>query len=104
MHRLLLPSLALSLALAAPPVLADETDPPPSFEEGFSLLGEGMSLLMRALESEMAPMLESLGALIDDANAYERPEILENGDILIRRKVPLTPEDGIDPETGATDL
>ncbi len=95
-------TLALIASLSATPALAQDTDQ--SFEEGFSLLGEGMALIMRALESEMAPILESLGEMIEDANAYELPEVLENGDIIIRRKEPLTSGDTIDPETGATDL
>ena len=52
----------------------------------------------------MAPMLEALGEAMEDVKAYDLPEVLENGDILIRRKVPLVPEGGVDPETGATDL
>ena len=95
-------TLALIASLATAPALAQETDQ--SFEEGFSLLGEGMALIMRALESEMAPMLEALGAMVEDANAYELPEVQENGDIIIRRKDPLTPEQDLDPETGETDL
>jgi hypothetical protein len=95
-------TLALIATLSATPALAQQTDQ--SFEEGFSLLGEGMALIMRALESEMAPMLEALGGMIEDANAYELPEVQDNGDIIIRRKVPLVPKDSVDPETGATDL
>jgi hypothetical protein len=36
-------------------------------------------------EEEMLPFLESLGSLIDDLSAYEMPERLPNGDIIIRR-------------------
>ena len=43
-------------------------------------------------EEEMLPFLESLGALMDDMTAYERPERLPNGDIIIRRKTPLEKE------------
>ena len=56
------------------------------FAEGLSLLGEGARLMLRGLQSELAPMLEALGDAMDDVNAYEMPEVLDNGDILIRRK------------------
>ncbi len=39
----------------------------------------------RALD-EMRPMAEQLLRLIDDIGNYEAPVVLENGDILIRRK------------------
>ena len=97
-------ALTLAASLSGAPALAQQADDTPNFEDGFALLGEGMALILRALESEMAPMLEALAGMIEDANAYELPQVQENGDILIRRKVPLTPEDRIDPETGATDL
>lgn len=79
-------------------------------EDGFSLMEEGISLFMRGLAEEMEPALEELQNLaeevepaldelleqmgpaftvlmtrIDDLQHYEAPEILENGDILIRR-------------------
>ncbi len=41
----------------------------------------------RAL-NEMRPMAEQLLKLIDDIGNYEAPVVLENGDILIRRKLP----------------
>ncbi len=103
MTRTLL-ALTLTAALAVTPLAAQQTEPDPSFEEGFSLLGEGARLILRGLQSEMAPMLEALGEAMEDVKAYDLPEVLENGDILIRRKVPLVPEGGVDPETGATDL
>jgi hypothetical protein len=41
----------------------------------------------RAL-SEMRPMAEDLMRLMDNIGNYEAPVVLENGDILIRRKPP----------------
>jgi len=40
----------------------------------------------------MMPLLSELGAMIDDLNAYHPPEILPNGDIILRRRVPLDPD------------
>ena len=103
MTRRILP-LALCLALAAAPVAAQgtpETAPEtPPGDNGTSLMEEGARLFLRGLLSEMEPalddmaraltelepMMRDLVARIDDITAYQMPEILENGDILIRRK------------------
>ena len=89
------------VAAMAGPVLAEEAAPADGFEEGLSLLGEGARLMLRGLQSELAPMLEALGAAIDDVNAYELPEVLDNGDILIRRKPNATPPED---DASAVDL
>jgi hypothetical protein len=81
------------LALAASPAFAQEegggstTD----MEEGFSLLEEGTKLLLRGLLSEMEPALRELEGALRELDAYHPPEVLPNGDIIIRRKVPLDP-------------
>jgi hypothetical protein len=88
--------LALCLAMATPATAQDEGDT----QRGFDLLREGSRLILEGLmddvrpmlesarpffEEEMLPFLESLGSLIDDLSAYEMPERLPNGDIIIRR-------------------
>ncbi|WP_425592021.1 hypothetical protein [Epibacterium ulvae] len=80
-------------------------------EEPPSLIEQGLELFMQGLQDEMSPALEtmqdlleqvgpSLGAFlaemgpaladiaseIEDWSAYELPEILPNGDIIIRKK------------------
>lgn len=104
MTRRILP-LALCLALSAAPVAAQQAPdaaPPPADGESdsTSLMEEGARLFLRGLLSEMEPalddmaralaelepMMRDLVARIDDITAYQMPEILENGDILIRRK------------------
>lgn len=94
-------ALALCVALLAPPVFAEETPEAEGdlsdMREGFSLLEEGTRLLLRGLLSEMEPALRDLQGALRDLDAYHPPEVLPNGDIIIRRKEPLTPdvEDGI---------
>ncbi len=89
---------ALSFALVtALPAQAEELG---DTERGFDLLQEGSRLILEGIlddmrpmlegarpffEEEMLPFLESLGDLIDDLSAYELPERLPNGDIIIRR-------------------
>ena len=58
---------------------------------------------------EMGPALADLAAQVQDWSAYEAPEMLLNGDIVIRKK-PLqeqpeqpTPQ-GDQPENGLTDI
>ncbi|MFE3838623.1 hypothetical protein [Pseudogemmobacter sonorensis] len=112
-------SLSLGLALAfataggvARAELPSERPGPAedATSEGFSLIEEGAKLLLRGLMAEMEPVLddmagaveelrprfEALGPqleellrLVDDIGNYHAPERLPNGDILIRRKIPL---------------
>ena len=56
--------------------------------EGMDLLSEGTKLLLRGLMGEIEPALRELESALQDLNAYHPPEVLPNGDIIIRRKVP----------------
>ena len=94
------------VATLATPIAAQEET-----EDGFSLMERGMSLFFRGVMTEMDPALEELKKLMDEAgpavysflqdmgprlgeilnevedwSVYEAPEILPNGDIIIRRK------------------
>ena len=90
-------NIVLALALVPLPAFAQEGGPGnETLDEGLGLLGRGMSLLMEGLIDEMAPALEDLDRAIillegitTELDAYHRPEILPNGDIVIRRKIPL---------------
>ncbi len=103
------PFLAISLALmfAATPALVQETGENGTddgeFNEGLDLLSEGTRLLLRGLMKEFEPALRELEGVIDDLNAYHPPEVLPNGDIIIRRKVPLQVEPDIG-EDGEVEL
>jgi hypothetical protein len=94
--------LLLILALSAPlPALAQEA-PNGDVEEGMSLLEQGAQLLLRGMMSEMEPtlkdmadalaeaepMLRDMLAMMDDLSNYHPPEIMPNGDIILRRKLP----------------
>ena len=73
----------------------------PSFAEedqGRDLMAEALRLFMRGLLEEMEPAVDGLEGLLDDLSAYHAPEVLPNGDIIIRRKEPLKPEIGEDGE------
>lgn len=88
--------IALILLLFATPVAAQEE------EQGRDLMGEALKLFMRGLMAEMEPAMEGMEGLLEDLSAYHPPEILPNGDIIIRRKVPV--DRGPDPERGEIDL
>lgn len=110
-HLIFIPVFTFLLSL---PVAAQE-------EEGPSLMERGMEMFLEGLLQEMEPALEDLQGLademepafrefseamgpmvrdlfdkIDDINRYELPEVLPNGDIIIRRKpdLQLEAEDG----------
>lgn len=113
--------LALALALSGP-ALAQETE-----EEGRSLMEEGARLFWEGIRREMAPALEEfqdraqdmepalrrfveemgpalrdLMEQIGDLSAYHAPEVLPNGDIIIRRKTPQELQDA--PPEGEIEL
>ncbi len=87
-------TLVLSLSLLAAPVTAQDGDT--DLSEGVDLLSEGTRLLLRGLMGEIEPALRELEGALQDMTAYHPPEVLPNGDIIIRRKVPLQ----VEPEIG----
>lgn len=82
---------ALILALAAPAASAQEGRGD-DLREGLELMERGAGIILRLLMNEMEPLVRQLAELIDDLNAYHPPERLPNGDIILRRKVPLVVE------------
>ena len=114
--RRILPICAAAVIAATPLQVGAQKQ-----EEGLSLMEEGAKLFLKGILQEMEPALDGLQGLtgemgpalkqfvdemgpgfvellgkIDDFSAYHPPEILPNGDIIIRRKTPLEaePEDG----------
>ncbi len=73
--------------------LAAETPPPPP---------SGMETPSELLKDATRGILKAMGLFLQSIPQYEAPEILENGDIIIRRKNP-PPEPDQKPETEAPD-
>jgi hypothetical protein len=113
-HLALILALPCALAFAAGGKAQTPADPPAGVveDEGFDLMQEGAKLLLRGLMREMEPALDEMGkaledmqpamrelgpklqglvAMIDDIRNYAAPEMLPNGDILIRRTAPALP-------------
>lgn len=88
----------LSILLLTNPLAAQETR---EMQEGIDLLGEGARLFLKGLMAEMAPAFEELEEALNNINAYHPPEVLPNGDIIIRRKIPLQVEP---PDEGEVEL
>ncbi len=135
-------AFALTLLLSAAPLAAQEPlqdQPAPSEDdsESFRLMEEGARTFFRGLMGEMEPAIEGLQGMteqmrpalrdfvtemgpafrdlmteVEDWSVYAAPEILPNGDILIRRREPLDPvpedepdaEIEPDPDTGEIEL
>ena len=98
---------ALILAMALPATAEEDQ------ERGFSLMEEGARLFFEGMMREMEPALDELQEMMDglepamrdfaremgpalrdlfedveDWSAYHPPEVMPNGDIVIRRKTP----------------
>ena len=115
-HAVILSAMLTMAPVSAPiPALAQQGDD--QLSRGAELLSQGMGLILEGLLSEMRPTGEELAdgwaeawadmvEMLNDFSAYEAPIILPNGDILIRRKVPLVPPvaDGEGGEGGEIDL
>jgi len=108
--------LVLLLAMPPAQAQMNDSQPEPTEEggspdEGLSLMERGARLFLEGMRREMSPALEDLRDLvagmgpamqdfiqrmgpamaellnrIDDLSVYEAPELLPNGDIIIRRK------------------
>lgn len=110
--------LALILSICLSPVAGTAQEAAPESEEGPSLMERGARLFMRGIMEEMGPTLKELEGLaqdvtpamenfvrnmgpalrdliteVEDWSVYDAPEILPNGDILIRRKPEAGPMD-----------
>ncbi len=118
--------VALTAALVlASPALAQDEDGKSLMEQGAELFFEGLRREMEpALEDlrdlaeqvgpamqsfmqEMGPALAELAAQVEDWSAYEAPEMLPNGDIIIRKKPDDAMPDALVPDVdgeGATDI
>lgn len=107
----------LAALLISAPLSAQEsaTDPVPpgdsrDIDEGMDLLSEGARRLLRGLMGEVEPGMRDLaerlqdwdfdGLGVDDLGAYQPPEVLPNGDIIIRRKPSRPLDDGPMDPTG----
>lgn len=97
-------ALTAALFLTAAPLHAEEQESERLLpnEEELRELGALAEQMFRRFAEEAEPMAERLKALMGDLNAYEAPEIMPNGDIIIRRKPEAAPDTGPDagPEDG----
>lgn len=111
--------LITALSVVAAPAAAQDEDSKSLMEQGAELFFEGLKQEMEpALEDlrglaesfgpamqsffqEMGPALAELGAQVKDWSVYEAPEMLPNGDIIIRKKPDLPQPDKTEPEDKA---
>ncbi|WP_240610961.1 AAA+ family ATPase [Oceaniglobus ichthyenteri] len=93
-------AMLLLAASLAGPVAAQSSEN--SVEEGAEKLNEGARELFRGLLDEIEPAMRDFarqlqelnwkGLTIKDLDEYEPPEVLPNGDIILRRKTPKLPD------------
>ncbi|WP_344842001.1 hypothetical protein [Celeribacter arenosi] len=93
--------VTIAFATLASPVFAQTSDEDPN-GTGIEMLGEGARQLLQRLLDQMAPAIDELEGFVDDMNAYHPPEILPNGDIIIRRRPLDDQPPPPDPDAGET--
>jgi hypothetical protein len=117
-------ALAIAVSLTIGPAAAQDTAP-----EGESLMERGMDLFFEGLRKEMSPALDNLrglaeefgpsmrsfmqemgpafGSILDevkDWSSYHPPEMMPNGDIILRKKTDPEPTPTDPPPPGQTDI
>ena len=117
-------AITTAAMLAVTPVAAEDKT-----EEGLSLMERGARLLLQGVLQEMEPAIEDLRKFseevepglrlfvedmgpalaelmrkVDDFTAYHPPELMPNGDIIMRRKTPLEIERDKSQEGDEVDL
>lgn len=96
--------IALLIALGlTTPVAAQETPSEP-YLEGLNEFADGMRKLLEGFANELEPMMEDLATRLEGLRGYHPPEVLPNGDIIIRKKTPEEIEQEALPEGDAIDL
>lgn len=91
MHK----TVFLCFTLALSPIAVSAQTQDGDISRGAELLGDGARLLLHGLLDELQPAAEGWAKLLEmlnDFSAYDLPEMLPNGDIIIRRREPLIPE------------
>lgn len=101
----------IAMLSAAPLAAQAEETPPSMMERGMQLFFEGLAQemepaldefreladefgpAMRGFVQQMGPALGDLMERVDDWTLYDLPEVLPNGDIIIRRKPDAPPLD-----------
>jgi hypothetical protein len=72
----------------------------PAIDE-LSELTDQMGPALKSFAEEMGPKLTEMLAEVEDWSTYEAPEVLPNGDIIIRRKLPLSEVEPVLPQAPA---
>ncbi|PIB24418.1 hypothetical protein BFP76_04205 [Amylibacter kogurei] len=83
-------AILCAIALQSFPATAEEK-PADRLMELLELFSKEAPAILEDMIEEFAPTMEALRDQIGDLNYYETPEVLPNGDIIIRRK-PDAPE------------
>lgn len=82
-------AITLFLMVCASPLVAEDVPRPESEQElfdGLDDLADGMRRLFEGFQSDVAPLMEDLADRLKGLGDYHPPEVLPNGDIIIRRK------------------
>ncbi len=92
--------IACALCLCAAPLAAQDKEALSERKEfDFEKFADAAREALDQLTEQILPLLEELGEKVGELSEYHAPEVLPNGDIIIRRK---TPEELAPDEEGET--
>lgn len=94
LNRMIAPAVLFAVALAATPSVSRAEEP------SLSEMAEAARRALEALIGTAEPWADALSAYAADPDAYDPPQTLPNGDILIRRRTPPPPQPQPRPESG----
>ncbi|SFR43320.1 hypothetical protein [Litoreibacter janthinus] len=95
-----------AISLSTLPTTAQDKEAPFGLGD-LAPLAENFREFFEGFAEDMMPLMEQLSDKMSDLNAYEAPEVLPNGDILIRKKPKPEPEPDAEPKAnpdGSIDL
>ncbi len=86
-------TLLLTFLLTVPLQAEEEKKPADRLMDFFNWFSSDGEAFIDEFMAELGPQLEALRDHVEDWTLYEAPEVLENGDIIIRRKPKIETEE-----------
>lgn len=78
----------MMLCLMGSPLAAQSENDGDTIPDTLQEFADSMRKLFEGFADDVAPLMEDLATRLEGLQGYHPPEVLENGDIIIRKKTP----------------